>query len=173
MMWHRLTEDRGLTLTELMVAMFISAIVTAGAVTWAVTVNRADERNRETVRIVDELRWAKTELVNELRFADEVFPPSSGDDEISMFIDGNANEALDPGVGELVTYRILANGILQRFTDDPADPTSVMANHLLPAASSILIVDTDKVEINFVVDTDLGDNVNQRTIRTSVKVRGS
>jgi prepilin-type N-terminal cleavage/methylation domain-containing protein len=164
-------DDRGVTLTELAVASFVAAIVTAAAVVWAVQIGNADERHRQALEIVDELRWAKTELVSELRFAEDIFPPSSGDDEISMYIELNGIDGLQPGIGERVTYEILSNGDLQRSTDDATANAALMARDLIPSASSMVIVGTNTVEIEFVVDTDSGDSVEERTIKTTVKVR--
>jgi len=166
-----LHSDRGITLTELLVAMIVAALVTGGVLTWTTAVTRADKRSQDTLEIIDQLRWAKTELVAELRFAEDVFPPGAGDDEISMYLESNGTEGMQAGVGELVTYKVLGSGVLQRTTDDPATVAFTMAEHLIPASSSIVIVGGDTVEIEFVADTDPGDEVNERTIRTSVRVR--
>ena len=167
----RLRSDSGLTLTELAVAMFVASIVAAGAIVWAMAVRSADERNQNALEIMDQLRYAKTELVTELRFADDVIPPSSGDDEITMYIESNGTDGLQTGVGELVTYRILGDGVLQRSTDASGDPNVVMARYLIPASSSIVLVGQNQVDIHFVVDTDGGDEVSAREINTKVIVR--
>lgn len=166
-----LHSDRGITLTELLVAMVVAALITGGVLTWTSAVTRADQRSKDTLEIIDQLRWAKTRLVAELRFAEDVFPPGSGDDEISMYVESNGTDGMQAGVGELVTYEILGSGILQRTSDDPAEDPINFAEHVLPASSSMVMVGGDTVEIEFVVDTDLTDEVNQRMIKTSVKVR--
>lgn len=170
-MRNRLRNDQGITITELAVALFVSSIIATGAITWAIAVNNADVRNREALEIVDELRWAKTEIVKELRFAFAVFPPSVGDDEISMHVDVNGDSEFQPDIGELVTYRITPGGVLERSSDLSGDPVATMARSLLPAQSSITLVGTNQVVIEFVADTDASDNVSARTIKTTVNVR--
>ena len=164
-------SDSGVTLTELAVASFVAAVVTAGAITWAVAVNNVDQRNEEALKIVDELRWAKTELVSELRFAEDIFPPASGDKDISLYVESNGTDGMQAGVGELVTYTILSDGRLERSTDDPGADARIFTRHLIYADSSITINGTNTVTLEFVADADLGDSVDARTIRTTVKVR--
>ena len=168
---RRLNSESGLTLTELAVAMFVASIVAAGAIVWAMAVRSADIRNQEALEIMDQLRYAKTELVAELRFADDVFDPGAGDDDITMYIESNGSEDFQPGVGELIGYRILSDGTLERYTDDVTAQPKVMARYLIPGASSMVLVGENQVDIHFVVDTDSGDVVSPREIKTKVNVR--
>ena len=167
----RLNSESGLTLTELAVAMFVASIVAAGAIVWAMAVRSADIRNQDALEIMEQLRFAKTELVAELRFADDVIDPGAGDDAMSMYIESNGTEDFQPGVGELITYTIQSDGTLMRVTDDATPQSKVMARYLIPGASSIVLVGENQVDIHFVVDTDTGDEVSPREIKTKVNVR--
>jgi len=151
--------------------MFVASIVAAGAIVWAMAVRSAGIRNQNALEIMDQLRFAKTELVAELRFADDVIDPGAGDDSMSMYIESNGTEDFQPGVGELITYTIQSDGTLTRSTDDAAAPTKVMARYLVPASSSMVLVGDNQVDIHFVVDTDASDVVSEREIKTKVIVR--
>lgn len=165
-------DDRGITLTELLIAMTVATIIMAAAVTWVSAVTRSDERNQSMIETIDELRFAKSRLVSELRFGEDVFPPSSGDDSLSIWIDVNDNDIDDDAadIGERITFTITSSGELIRSSDLATEADILLAESLIPAQSSMVITD-DIVDIELYADTDPSDNLVERSVRTTVKVR--
>lgn len=161
----RFHED-GITLTELLIAMLVAAVVSAAMVTWTGAVLRSDRANRTAVETIDELRFAKTQLVTELRYARDVYPPGSGDDSVSFWLDDGDDTKES---GEEITYEIVG-GVLQRSTDDTADPVSVVAEGLM-AAESAFVITGSSVDITLGIDLDTSDPSPTRTIHTTVNIR--
>ncbi len=166
---HR--DQRGLTLVELMVAMFIAAVVTAGMVTWMIAVVRADRAQEARLEVIDALRAAKSRIVKEVRFATEIYPPGSGDDSFSFWVDEDRSGGA-PDVGELVTYEILGDGTLQRSTDDSSDPAAMVARGVIAADSEFAVAD-NTLTLTLAIDLDPSDSVKARSVQTTVEARNS
>jgi len=167
-------SEEGITLTELLVAMVVATIVTAASIAWVGAVLRSDRNNQQTIETIDELRFAKTQLVRELRFAEEIYPPGAGDDSISFYIDldGSGESAPIPGEGEVITYEITAGGIFERSTDDPADPVVTIAEGLVAVDSSMVVSGTS-VDIVLAIDLDTSDSLPAHTIHTTIAARNA
>ena len=135
---------------------------------------RADRNNQQTIETIDELRFAKSQLVRELRFAEEIYPPGAGDDSISFYVDldGSGESAPTPGEGEVITYEITAGGILERSTDSTADPVAIIAEGLLPVDSAMVVSGTS-VAITLAIDLDTSDSLPAHTIHTTISARNA
>jgi prepilin-type N-terminal cleavage/methylation domain-containing protein len=162
------SED-GVTLTELAVALFISAIVVAGATVWAVATLNQDRANQDATATIDELRYAKSQLMRELRFASEVYPPSPGDDYIEFWLD-DGDDVLTAGIGEVIRYEIMSDGTFVRTTDDASAPSKLIATALQPADSSFTVTGKS-VDILLTVDFDPTDSYQARSLETTITAR--
>lgn len=164
-------EDRGaIGLAELMVASLIAMIVSGAMVTWAITVTKAARVNDVILSTIDELRLAKGQLIREARFADELYPPPTGDDSFSLWTDADGSGDALP-VGETVTFTIGADGRLIRTTDDPAEPPRLIAQGVV-AAESAFVVSGDSLDLTLSIDLDVTDNLASREIHSAVTARG-
>jgi hypothetical protein len=164
-------DDRGaIGLAELMVASVIAAIVAGAMVTWAVTVTKAASVNDVILSTIDELRLAKGQIIKEARFADELYPPTVGDDSFSLWTDADGSGDALP-VGETVTYTIGADGVLMRTSDDPAESPRLIAHGVI-AAESAFVVSGQSLDLTLSIDLDVTDNLSSREIQSSVTARG-
>lgn len=155
----RLASENGISITELMIALVVTTLVTAAVVTWTGAVLRSDRQNQQALETIDELRYAKSRLVSELRFATAIIPPASGNDKISF----KQNTTT-------ITYEILPSGVLRRTTDKPGDAAIEVAHGLVPSLSALVVSGTT-VDITLAVDFDTTDSIDARTIHTTVKAR--
>lgn len=169
MIWRFLRDERGVSLTELAVAMVVTSIVMAGVMVWATATLREQQRNSDAVATVDELRFAKSQLTRELRFASELIPPASGDDAISLWLD-DGNEVKD--VGEIVTYEVMADRSFARYTDDTSQPTKTIAQGLVAAETSFVVTD-NTVAVTLSIDLDPTDDFPSRQVTTSISARNT
>lgn len=164
-------SERGVSITELAVALFVSSIVVAGAVVWATAALRTDQANKDATATVDELRYAKSQLIRELRFASDVYPPSPGNDYVEFWLDDGDN-VLTTGVGELVKYEIQSDGRFLRTTDDPAGVAKLVATGLRPLESSFTVTGKT-VDIVLTIDFDPTDSYQARSLETSITARNT
>jgi type II secretory pathway pseudopilin PulG len=160
-------RDDGISLTELAVAMIVVSIVLAGMLTWTIATLREQERNRDAVATVDELRFAKSQLTREIRYASQLIPPAMGDDAISLWLDDGDGEV---EVGEMVTYEVLADRSLVRYTDDASQPTKTIAQGLVADDTAFVVADST-VDITLTIDLDPTDNFPSRELATSISTR--
>lgn len=168
-MFRKLRGDGGVSLTELSVALFVSSIVVAGAVTWAVATLNQDRANQDASATIDELRYAKSQLMRELRFASDVYAPSPGDDYIEFWLD-DGDDVLTAGAGEVIRYEIMPDGTFVRSTDDIAAPTKLIATGLQAFESSFTVTGST-VDIVLTIDFDPTDSYKARSLETSITAR--
>ena len=162
-------DERGISLTELMIASLVTAIISAMVVAWVGTVSHNDRLNQEDIAAVDELRVAKSRMTKELRFASAVYPALSvAPDSVTVWIDADrSGTPADPG--EQITWEINGDGTLTRTTDTGA--VEIQAIGLDPDASSIVLIAAESnIEIRLVSGLDTG-NDRVREIVTTVNVR--
>lgn len=162
-------KDSGLSITELSVALFVSSIVVAGTITWAVATLNQDRANQDAAATIDELRYAKSQLMRELRFATDVYPPTPDDNHIEFWLD-DGDDVLTPGNGELIRYEIRGDGTFVRFSDDPTEPEKLIATGLRIADSSFT-VNGKTVDIVLTIDFDPTDSFQARSLETSITAR--
>lgn len=169
MMRRLLADDRGITLTEMVVAMMVSAIVMTATVVWLSAVLRTDEAQADRLDSIEELRKAKGQITRELRFAKEVIDPPATDDAITFWLDGGTKDLKEPG--EMITY-ILVGDELHRITDAVPPETHIIATGLQASGTSMVLTD-DTVDLTFTVDLDPGDDLPSRSIQTSITARNT
>jgi Tfp pilus assembly protein FimT len=162
-------DERGISLTELMIASLVTAIIASIVIAWVGTVSRNDRLNQEDIAAVDELRVAKSRITKELRFAAALYPALSvAPDSVTVWIDADrSGTPADPG--ERITWAIEDDGTLTRTTD--TGEVEIQASGLDPDASSI-VLDTasSNIEIRLVSALDTGTD-RVREIVTTVNVR--
>lgn len=161
-------DERGITLTELIVAMFVTLLVGVMTMTWVSAVTRQEQINEQDVAAVDELRVAKSRITKELRFASAALPAlSSPPSSVAVWIDGDRSGG-SPDPGEIVTWEIQSDGTLTRSTD-----TGDVEIHGtgLDVADSSLVLDADgNVAIRFVIRLEMNADFD-RVIETTVNIR--
>ena len=165
------TDERGVTLVELMVASIFTLIISGSVLGWVSTINTQEQVNRLDVAAIDELRVAKDRITKELRFASDVFPALSVTGEtVVVWIDAD-KDGIAPEPGEWVTWAIdQVTGDLTR-TRDTGERT-IHGQGFDPTLSSITVNADGNVEIELVAkitDTPL----RIRSIKTTVYVRSA
>lgn len=163
-------SDDGISVAELAIAWVIAAVVVAGVTVWTGAVLRADGRQQDRLEVIDELRYAKGQITSELRFATEIYPPATGDDKVSFWLDGGVIDTAEPG--EIITYEIVGNELVRSTDASPAEPSTTVARGLI-AADSSMVVTADVVDITFTIDFDPTDSHPARSIHTSIKSRNT
>ena len=167
----RLRGERGLSLLELTVAAAVSALVLAIVVTWIIAVTRVDLDQEADFEGLNELRFAKSQMTKELRFATQSMT-ASNPDSIEVWIDLDDSGGTGPdSPGEHVIWRILS-GDLVRYTDNNL-ATSVIWVEGLDLANSSLTQTGNVVDIELSVSVEQGATkvLKLRTIKTRVTLR--
>lgn len=154
---HR--SDAGVTLTELTVAISISAILGLVMMTWLTGVAETDRSQEQEFAALDQMRVAKGRLTKELRFAETIDPglPQGVMLPNIIFADGP----------DVIEWSIDPSGELIR--DDGSGP-AVQAIHLIPASSGFTI-NGESVTIEWHADVDTSSGPAAKSIRTEVFVR--
>ncbi|MFH1330397.1 MAG: hypothetical protein ABIJ48_07100 [Actinomycetota bacterium] len=105
--------DQGLTLVELMVALFGLAILGTVMVGVFVATNRVDHQHEADDRAMAELRTAQELMTKDLRRAERLVV--IGEKTVTMWIDESRDDTADEG--ELITWAVESDGDLARSTD--------------------------------------------------------
>lgn len=179
-----LRGDRGVTLVEMMIATFLTAIIAAMMISWIVTVARGDQFQLEAEDSLANMRVAKSRLVKELRFAHAVSEDETltNAHKVTVWIDSRVQGtpgSPDYGIGEFVTWEILSDGRLVRITDVPGDSFGHMAEGLVydadaaEGSSYFAYPAPDAVSITLVADVDSSSGPDPQTIRTEVVLRNA
>ena len=175
-------RDSGVSLTELMITMVIVAILGSIMVSWIVGLGNANKITTETQLVLDDMRFAKSQLVKEIRFADGVIAGSSDAHTLTLWLDDPAvgvQGSVDASIGEVVTWEIHSDGRLSRDTDLPAQTPEDRAAYLVydgaaAAGSSFFTYPSSiTVEIELVADVDGSSGPSARTVRTEVHLRNA
>lgn len=183
-LFQRVRSDEGVSLAELMITLFITAIIAGLMISWVVTVQRTDANEQEIQQALDQMMIAKSQITKEMRYAHGVStdPLLTGDHQVTLWIDkqGVGTEGSpDVGIGELITWRFNADGTLVRISDDPAEPNRVVAYDLVyadpavPGTSFFEYPAPERVTINLVADVDPTATPNPQSITTEIFLRNS
>ena len=153
-------DERGTSLTELMVAVAVAAILGAVMLVWLTGVTATEQFQEQEQAVLDQMRAAKGRMVKELRFADTIDPSLPEGTMLTeiVFADG----------ADVITWTIDANGTLWR--DDGSGTPSQHATGLVVGSSGFTIRG-DSVTIDLVADVDATEGPSPRSIRTEVFVR--
>lgn len=175
----RLVHDqRGITLPELLVALVISSIVGALAITVFVTANRADVYSQQDTAALDELRFATELITKEVRQARLVYADST-DTYLHVWIDFNIDNQQD--LNERVIWEVRTVGgdtDLIRYSEDPNDPITLVAEGMQPVAAfgydPALPGIPRTITIQLTVDMNTAANTpGERVIQSQIRLRNA
>ncbi len=175
----RPSGERGTSVIELSVSMFIIGVVGLIMVAWMAAAGRTTQTQEDVTSSLDALREAKSQLVRELRFADELAVDStlSNAHEVTIWIDSvDGGEVGVADLGEWITWKITAEGTLVRTTDGPDDVPVEVTRGLVfdvdggPESSVFTYPAVGVVGIHFVAQT-VDSRTSPQTIETQVRVR--
>ncbi|MBT8213064.1 MAG: prepilin-type N-terminal cleavage/methylation domain-containing protein [Acidimicrobiia bacterium] len=170
------TRDDGITLVELMVAAFIATVTMAVLVSWLTVVDRADKMQEADFETMNELRFAKAELVKELRFADDVLSPTETN-KITVWIDLDGSRGGGPDTqGEVVTFEITGSQLVRyEYTDNDTEelPLNRVVIYDKLETGSTLIPDADQTSVSITLIADVPGDQGLRTIKTQVSIRNA
>lgn len=167
---NRVESDDGMSLVELMVGSMVALIVVGIVLIYvmgAASLDRAQEADLDTM---DELQFARAQLVKELRFARTVTSPATN--EINVWVDNDRSGGSGPdATGEDVTWAIVGTELV-RWEDGNSSATWVWASDLDPGDSSLTLAG-NTVSIVLGVDVDRGFTTADRTLTGAVTVRNA
>jgi type II secretory pathway pseudopilin PulG len=179
-------EERGITLTELMITVTLLTLVTGAFLTFLESTNRAVVVEQERSLANDEARLAVQQLDREVRSANYIYDP---DDEIqpykgySLRVYTQANAPTRTPGFQCVQWRIQDGDLLRRSwpTGQPGLASSwrLVAGNIvnvdLGQAAFKMDTDPDKggrtVRVTLFVDVDLDDAVS-RPVRLETSLTG-
>lgn len=166
----RPTGDRGMSLVELMVGSLVAMIVVGIVIAYVIGAARIDRAQEADLDALDEMQFARAQLVKELRFARSVSSPSSN--EINAWVDNDGSGGTGPDApGEDVTWAIVGDELI-RFEDGDSSAFRTWADQLDTGSSSLTLSGTS-VSIVLVANVDRGFATAERTLRGSVTVRNA
>ena len=172
-------NESGMTLTELLVGMAITGIVTTLMVSAIFVINRSSRYNTEDSDTLAALRIASTRFSRELRQARRVYSISDAK-RIRFWVDLNRDYLQD--VGERVSWELQPiDGKAQfvRYTDSPTSTPQVQVRSLVYTDVFVYQTDDGTPETATLVELNLSaDSVNpgvaaERLVRTEVRLRNS
>lgn len=162
-------EEQGLTLVELLTAMFVAALAVAVLAVWVSTVFRANLSQEQDFEVLNEMRFAKAEMVREIRFATAVLPTTTPN-TIDIWIDRDGSGGSGPDQpGEQVTWQVVGTTLV-RYEDADATATRVLVENLVVGATNIS-VSGNLATIQLTADVDPSIPPDARTIKTQVHLR--
>ena len=168
-----LRAEAGISIIELAVAMFVTALMASLMLSWVFSVASADDLHQADDRAVQDLRTAKDEITRELRRAAAI--DSAETDSFSIWIDGDHDEVRSSE--ELVTWEIESGGSLVRSLGDGS--TSVRLLRLDPAESGFAYDSANPGDITSVgvtmtvyVDAPQGED-GTRSLTTEINLRSA
>ncbi len=165
----RFGGDRGMSLVELMVGSLVALIVVGIVIAYVIGAARIDRAQEADLDAMDEMQFARAQLVKELRFARSVASPATN--QITAWVDNDGSGGSGPDApGEDVTWAIVGDELV-RYEDGDTSISRTWAGDLAP--SSTLTLAGTSVSIVLVSDVDRGFTTAERTLRGSVTVRNA
>ncbi len=161
------SDDRGVTLVELMVASFGSLIIGAVMLSWLINVSQADEYEQQASIALEEMRTAKSRLVKDIRFADDLLDTTELNAHTVRLIIG----------ADAVVWTFEADGTLTRTLNGVP---SLHASRLVydaakgPGSSRFIydqLTDPTHLTIELVADIEATQGPDPKQIRTDVHLR--
>ena len=167
---YQLRDDRGMSILELMVGMLVASIAIAVVFAWLIAATRVDLNQEADFAGLNELRFAKSQMTKELRFADGSLT-ASNPESIEVWIDVDDNGTGPDSTGERVIFRIL-DGDLIRYTDDDLGTAVTLVSDLDTSNSSLTLTGSvADIVLSVNVEQGATANLSGRTIETSVTLR--
>lgn len=160
------SDDRGISLPELLVSTLVTSLTLVVLVTWVQAVGNVNAFQEADFDALNEIRFAKSEMVKELRFADDLL--ASGPDLVSIWVDLDDSGANDLPE-ETITWEIVGDTLLRYTNNDPL--TAAVKVDVLDGASSGITVTGTSVQMVFVADINATAGPDARTVQTEVELR--
>jgi Tfp pilus assembly protein PilW len=161
--------DAGMSLVELMVGSMVAMIVVAIVLVYVIATARVDRAQEADLDAMDEMQFARAQMVKELRFARSVSSPAAN--EINAWVDEDNSGGSGPDApGEDVTWAISGNDLI-RYEDGDSSAAVQWATDLATASTVQLTANT--VSIVLTANVNRGFTTEGRTLRGSVTVRNA
>lgn len=166
------TGQSGVSMIELMIASFVAMVALIVVIVWVTAATRVDLDQEADFEALNELRFAKSQMSKELRFADGVLTASNAD-SVEVWVDVDGNGSGPDSTGEQVIWRIFGDTLI-RYVDDDLGTAVTWAEGLDTTNSSLAMNgNTAEIELTIAVDQGAGGNPQERTIKTQVTVRNA
>lgn len=174
MMARLITDEAGITISELMVALSITTITTLLLTTITFTTNRVDSFAQDDSATMAELRVATERITKEIRQSRIIYPDST-DRLVHFWVDYDLDNQQDPD--ERISWEVRTESgdtDLVRYTE--ADPTPLVIGESYvdgptftydPVIGSIPRV----VTITLTMDEDPNQAPGSRVIESEIRIR--
>jgi hypothetical protein len=170
---RRILAEKGISLIELAVAMFITAIMSSLMISWVFSIAAADDLHLADDEAVQGVRIAKDEITRELRRAAAVLAAEGN--SLTIWLDDDRNEV--QSAEEVVTWEIDdGSGTLTRTAGD--GDASIRLARVSAAESGFTFDAENPGEVTSVgltlavfVDAPRGDD-GVRSLTTEISLRG-
>jgi len=158
---------KGFTLIEVMVALAVFAVIIASAGSVFISIQQAWQRQKQTVELIQNARWAMEFMSNEIRGAGQILiPPPDG---------GQLEFRTDPDNNGFPPYRTIdyqkTGAVLQRRWRQSGgwQPWQELANLIInnPSGNNIFTKNGSLITIELTVEEDS----RQYTLKTQVRLR--
>ena len=159
-------DERGISLPELLVATLVTSLTLVVLVTWVQAVGNVNAFQQADFEALNEIRFAKSEMVKELRFADDLL--ASGPDLVSIWVDVDDSGANDLPE-ETISWEIVGDTLIRYINNDVL--TAAVKIDVLDGAASDITVTGSNVQMVFVADIDATAGPDARTVQTDVELR--
>lgn len=182
MWWGRIRQnDRGTTLTDLMVSIVLLAILGAVMAATLISTYRSVDRSDDETRGLADMRTLTERLSRDLRAArgvlkDEVPPVlAASSSQLSLWVDYNADYRLQDA--ETVTWKLTANGPFQDVTRSIHNGvTTTVARSLVDTAvftydDAASPQNTRTVGVSLRYDAIRGRAAGERSVNFAVRLR--
>lgn len=172
------TDERGVSLVDLLVGMLITSFVLAGVATTLVSAQRTEIFSDRDSQALAALRHGVQRLTTELRQARKIYPDSTTS-RMRFWVDEDRDNQQD--LAERIVWEVENTGstaTLTRSTDATSTELPVVSL-IVPGTpfeyepgdpSSTLVT---LVRITLVADTDTDEDPESRTVRTEVRIRNA
>ncbi len=171
---HIATQETGLSLVELLIAMVMTAIIGSTLLSIVTSSLRTGLFASDTRATMDETRVAVERVARELRGARRVYPTSTGT-SLRFWTDADVDGLQD--TNEQVTYSLVANAgrtELQRSTEVSGSTSRVVARNLSSATAFTYDVappDTQVVTVTFTATSIGSGGASNLTATAGVRLR--
>lgn len=160
-------DESGVTLVEMAVAMFITALLATVMIVWLGAVFGADTRQASYDEALNDLRDVSDRLSRDLRGSQELIVADAT--TMTFWLDTDRDGSTD--VGELITWTIETDGTVTRSTDAGITET-VLATKVVPGSSSFaydetLPIDVARVTVSLVARAETGNGITDDVMHSS------
>jgi Tfp pilus assembly protein PilE len=181
---HRLSEERGITFVEMMVATAISAVVGSLLIAALSMVTRVDRFTREDSEGLAELRSATERFQKEMRQARKIYDaanaPASTATTVHFWVDYNRDNQQNANEKIIWRFETLSSGMRLVRTDEAKEAISeapfIEAVDLISGSSFSYAPappSTTVVTLTLRADVSSGSQPSARTVRTQVRLRNA